>query len=57
MEARTIDITPTWESSVAMLLIILEHAETEGAKDIARKEIRAMAKLADLYVQSTKGGA
>ena len=56
METRTIDITPTWESSVAMLLIILEHAETEGAKDIARKEIRAMAKLADLYVQSTKGG-
>jgi hypothetical protein len=49
----TIDLTPTWE---AVLLILIETLETgsEVGKNIAKEELLRMARLADMYVVEAK---
>ena len=53
MNTKTIDMTPSWEGAVSYLILILESGTSEG-KQIAKEELRRMAKLADLYAESVK---
>jgi hypothetical protein len=46
---ETIDLTPTWESLVPVLVHILQHSETETAKRLITAEIMSMAKAADMW--------
>lgn len=48
-----IDITPTWSNIADALLLLLEKGDTVG-KAHAEKEIKRMAKLADLYCEGVK---
>ena len=50
-----IDITPTWQGLLPSILKALANAENPQVKEIMEAELLRMAKLADLYVQSTKG--
>ena len=50
-----IDITPTWQGLLPSILKALANAENPQVKEIMQDELLRMAKLADLYVQSTKG--
>jgi len=51
--AEYIDMTPTWEDILHILLRGVVDASPEGAK-VAREELVRMAKLADKYVASKK---
>jgi hypothetical protein len=51
-EVETIEETPTWEGLLPLFLAAAEN----GSKP-ALAELQRMAKLADLYVASRKGGA
>jgi hypothetical protein len=46
---QAIDITPTWQGVVPLLIIGIENGSTS-----ARAELYRMAKLADAYVASQK---
>ena len=46
---RYIDVTPTWEAILPVLVTILEDG-TEKGKRAATSELQRMAKLADRYV-------
>ncbi len=48
----SIDLTPMWTSILPVLVEILAHPPTPEAKEIALSEIRNMARVADLYVDS-----
>tara|TARA_B110000908_G_scaffold159582_1_gene201908 strand:+ start:319 stop:756 length:438 start_codon:yes stop_codon:yes gene_type:complete len=50
---KTIDMTPTWEATLQTCLILVERGNQEGRAN-AIAELKRMAKLADLYVQSQK---
>ena len=54
MTEKTIDVTPTWEGIMPMLLVLYTNGNPQGRKD-AEAELRRMAKLADLYVAEHKG--
>ena len=47
--AKTIDLTPTWESLVPVLVHILQHSESDTAKRDITAEIKSMAKAADMW--------
>lgn len=47
----TIDITPTWEGLLPVMLRIAEHGTTHSARRDALEELRRMAKLADYCKQ------
>lgn len=50
-EVKTVDITPTWEAVLAILLAVIENPNARpSAKASARGELRRMAQLADRYV-------
>jgi hypothetical protein len=44
---NTIDMTPTWESLVPVLIHILQHGETDAAKQAIAAELSKMAQAAD----------
>ena len=48
-----IDLTPTWEGIVPILLQILEYGDEKG-KDFPIGEIKRMAKIADKYSKALK---
>jgi hypothetical protein len=50
---KTIDMTPTWEATLQTCLILVERGNREGRAN-AIAELKKMAKLADLYVESVK---
>lgn len=47
---KTINLTPTWEECVPMLLHLMEAGTTREAVQLAKDEILRMAKMADKYV-------
>ena len=53
METITL-IEPTWQGHLNVLLLIVQHAETEEARNEAIKEFRKMAICADKYLASVK---
>lgn len=52
METETIDITPTWEGILPVLLTLAIEGDTGTARETARQELRRMAKLADWAVEN-----
>ena len=50
---QTIDLTPTWEQILGVLLTLHDRGDSEGRRT-ALEELTRMAKLADLYVASQK---
>jgi len=50
---ETIDLTPSWEGLLPVLLHLLQ-GETSDSRKVASDELTRMAKLADLYVASQK---
>lgn len=55
-EVETIEETPTWEGLMPLYLMAYENGESSG-RAASLAELQRMAKLADLYVASKKGGA
>ena len=55
-QVGTIDITPTWEAILPIMLAAVENGTQKG-RAIAKEELLRMAKLADLYVRASKIGA
>lgn len=53
MITETVEITPTWEDILPLLLVAYAHGSFEG-KRAANEELTRMALLADLYVNSIK---
>jgi len=53
---QTIDITPTWQAVLPMLLAAHASGSFEGVK-AAEEELLRMAKLADAYVAAQKEAA
>ncbi|NJL71046.1 MAG: hypothetical protein HC888_05235 [Candidatus Competibacteraceae bacterium] len=49
MTRRTIDLTPTWAAILPSILAVLEHAQTEEARDNMKAELRRMADAADRW--------
>jgi hypothetical protein len=47
--ATTIDITPTWEGLLSVMLAVFENGDAAGRKEVY-SELRRMAQVADLYV-------
>jgi hypothetical protein len=45
-EAGTIDVTPTWEATAKMLIVIMDQGTEEG-KVFAREEITRMGQIID----------
>lgn len=45
-EQKTIDLTPSWEATAEILILVLDNGTEEG-KRLAKEEIRNMAKAAD----------
>jgi tryptophanase len=50
---RTIDVTPTWESILPILLMTIENGTSRGRK-VAIEELTRMAQIADKYVALSK---
>jgi len=50
------DMTPTWEGLLPLYLMSYENGASEGRR-ASLQELQRMARLADLYVASKKGGA
>ena len=50
-------MTPTWEGILPAILALLADGVKAETRGVAIAELERMAKLADLYVQSTNGGA
>ncbi len=51
---RTIDTTPTWEGLVRALIELAHTGETYESQQMAKGELRRMARLADCWVQYRK---
>lgn len=54
VKVGSIDLTPTWESILPVLLEVHNSAETSTARQAAFNELRRMAQIADLFVASSK---
>jgi hypothetical protein len=52
---ETIELTPTWQGVLPILLAALEDGTKEG-KRIAREELRRMAEAADKFNELNKKG-
>lgn len=50
---KTIDMTPTWESLLPVMLAVLENGSFDAKRDI-RSELNRMAKAADMQVAAEK---
>lgn len=46
---QTIDITPTWQGLVPVLVHILQHSESASSRRDITEELTKMAKAADLW--------
>lgn len=46
---KTIDLTPSWQCILPSILMVLENATTEEAKENMRLELRRMAEAADRW--------
>ena len=53
IEMKTIDMTPTWESLLPVMLAVLENGSFDAKRDI-RSELNRMAKAADMQVAAEK---
>ncbi len=51
---KTVDLTPSWEGILPVLLTIYNYAETAEARNTAFAELKRMAQLADAYVAEQK---
>lgn len=54
VKVGTIDLAPSWESILPVLLEIYSNAESSTGKSAALSELKRMAMIADLYVAKTK---
>lgn len=54
-EVETVGATPTWEGLLPLYLMAYENGKNTG-RSAALTELQRMAKHADLYVASLKGG-
>jgi hypothetical protein len=52
-EIKVIDITPTWEAVLPLMINIIENGKAEGRKDMI-DELGKMARCADLYNKMIK---
>jgi len=50
---KTIDVTPTWEQILPVLLMTIENGTGRGRK-VAIEELTRMAQIADAYVAQSK---
>jgi hypothetical protein len=48
-----IDVTPTWEQSVNIFVLLIENGDTKG-RATAIAELKRMARIADAYVAEHK---
>ncbi len=55
-EIETVEMAPTWEGLLPIYLMSYENGKSSG-RAASLAELQRMAKLADLYVASKKGGA
>jgi hypothetical protein len=55
MTIQTVDVTPTWQGILPVLLTLLQ-SENLQTRDIAESELRRMAGLADGYVEVQRAG-
>ncbi len=53
--ADKIDMTPTWEGLLPLLLLMLENG-SDKTKSVAETELKKMARAADLAVKAQKEG-
>lgn len=56
---KTIDMTPNWEQSVYMLLVVLENGDSKG-KEMARNELLRLGRAMDKAIaerNAQEGGA
>jgi hypothetical protein len=55
MNKNVIDITPTWEGILPVLLMVLRNPKASSQSiETAKQELTRMAQLADLYVAQAK---
>jgi hypothetical protein len=52
---KTMDCTPTWEALLPAIISLIESGGP-NAKQVAKEELQKMARTADEYVKSLKGG-
>lgn len=55
-EVETEEMAPSWEAVFPIYLMAYENGQSKG-RAAALEELQRMARLADLYVASRKGGA
>ena len=55
MTSKTVDVTPTWQGILPVLLTLLQSDNLQ-TRQIAESELRRMAGLADGYVEIQKAG-
>lgn len=53
-QARSIDMTPTWEETAAMLFTLAQRGDSKG-QETALQEMRRMGRLADMAMIFTGG--
>jgi hypothetical protein len=51
---RRLDATPTWEGLVRPLIALVHEGETYESRQMAKGELRRMARLADCWVEYRK---
>ena len=51
---KTLDATPTWEGLVRPLIALVHEGETYESRQMAKGELRRMARLADCWVAHRK---
>lgn len=54
MSTETIDMTPTWQGILPLLLAAVENGTTAETRNNAMTELRRMAQIADDYVAAQK---
>ena len=52
-ETKYIDMPPTWESMVPVMINLIESGKWENRK-LAEEELTRMARIADLHVAASK---
>lgn len=52
-KVETIDLTPTWEAILPVLLAVITDGTPKGRTE-AEAELRRMARIADAYVAASK---
>ena len=55
MTTKTVDLTPTWQGILPALLDLV-RSDNYKTREIAERELRRMAGLADGYVEAQRAG-